>query len=127
MDVEKLKDIFLDIKNSVNGIKEVLVITEDGFPVVSTLEAGDEEVRYTAGGAILCNAGQRGVTELNLGEIEAVVTIGTEGYFVLAPVASEMYMMIIASSNVALGMVLMKLRKAVPVVRDEFRGRLERR
>jgi predicted regulator of Ras-like GTPase activity (Roadblock/LC7/MglB family) len=122
MDVGKVREIFLKIKENVPGIREVLVITEDGFPVVSTLEAGDEEVRYTAGGAILCDAGQRGVDELGLGGLEAVVTVGSEGYFVLAPVTDETVMMIIASSDVALGMVLMKLRKTLPIIREIFRG-----
>ncbi len=122
MDVGKVREIFLKIKENVPGIREVLVITEDGFPVVSTLDAGDEEVRYTAGGAILCDAGQRGVNELGLGSLEAVVTVGSDGYFVLSPVTDETVMMIIASSDVALGMVLMKLRKTLPIIREMFRG-----
>ena len=127
MDVGRIRDIFFNIKKSVRGIREILVITGDGFPVVSTLEAGEDEVRYTAGGAILCDAGRRGVDELELGELEAVVTVGSEGYFVLSPVNPDMVMMVIASDDVALGMVLMKLRKTLPVIRDEFKGYSERR
>ncbi|NOY65225.1 MAG: hypothetical protein GXO97_07520 [Nitrospirae bacterium] len=116
----KAREILVKLKESVSGIREALIITEDGFPVVSTLEAGETEVRYTAGGAIICDAGQRGVRELDLGLLEAVVTVGSEGYFVLSPVSDGMFLMIIASHNVALGMVLLKLKKSLPLLKSIF-------
>lgn len=120
MEIEKIQRLFTDIKKNVNGLLGLLLITEDGFPIISTLEAGEEEIRSTAVGAILCDSGQRGIRELNLGEFEAVITLGTEGYFVLTRIREGAILMALASHDVALGMVLLKIRKVKPEIMKAF-------
>ena len=115
MDVKRIKEIFTDIKKRTRGVRDVLLVTEDGFPIVSTLDSGDEEARSTAVGAIICEAGQRGVGELNLGEVDLSVTIGTEGYFVMKRLSVGAIMLLIVDrdeSAAPLGMVLMRVRNA---------------
>jgi predicted regulator of Ras-like GTPase activity (Roadblock/LC7/MglB family) len=114
MDVAVIRRLFEATKRDVRGIDRLLLITDDGFPIVSTLDAGEEEVRTTAVGAILCDSGQRGIAELALGELEAVIVVGDEGYFVLSRIRPGAILMVSASPDVALGMVLLKIRKARP-------------
>lgn len=120
MDINAIKKIFTEIKSKIKGLNGLLLITEDGFPIVSTLDSGDEEVKSTAVGAILCEAGQRGIRELRLGNLEAVVTIGSEGYFVLTRVEDSAILMAVASPDATLGMVLLKIKKAMPEIIRAF-------
>ncbi len=123
MDVKKIREIFTDIKKKTRGIRDVLLVSEDGFPIVSTLEAGDEEAKSTAVGAIICEAGQRGVRELNLGEVDLGVTIGTEGFFVMKKLAVGSIMLVVVENDEAaapLGMVLMRIRNAAPEIMNAY-------
>ena len=124
MDVRAIKEVFENIKARIHGLQGLLLITEDGFPIVSTLESGEWEERSTAVGAILCDAAQRGVEELGLGELEAVVTFGEKGYFVLRRLKRGAILMAVASPDVALGMVLLRLKKALPLLRKVIGGDL---
>ena len=45
---------------------------------LATLQAGETETKSTAVGAILCESGERGIGELSLGSMDAVVTIGDD-------------------------------------------------
>jgi len=118
MDILTVKKVFTSIQETVPGIKALFLITDDGFPVVSTIETGDEEVRSTAVGAILCESGQRGIKELSLGTLEAVITLGSEGYFVLTKLQDGMLFMAVASQDASLGLVLFRVKRAVPTLID---------
>ncbi len=116
MDILTVKNVFTSIQENVLGLKALFLITDDGFPVVSTIETGDEEVRSTVVGAILCESGQRGIKELNLGTLEAVITVGSEGYFVLTKLRDGMLFMAVASQEASLGLVLFRVKRAVPII-----------
>ncbi|HDZ62167.1 MAG TPA: hypothetical protein ENH40_03350 [Nitrospirae bacterium] len=116
MDISRIKQVLGDINDKVKGLDSMLLITEDGFPIASTLDTGDKEIRSTAAGAILCDAGLRGIKELDLGDLEAVVTLGTKGYFVLNRIKDAAILVAVASRDVALGMVLLRIKKALPEI-----------
>lgn len=116
MDVGSIKALFDSLKEENRGIAELLLISDDGFPLVSTLETGDREVCSTAVGAILCDAGQRGIRELDLGELEAVITLGSGGYFVLTRIAPGTLFMTLASEEASLGLVLLRVKQARTVI-----------
>jgi predicted regulator of Ras-like GTPase activity (Roadblock/LC7/MglB family) len=116
MNVSRIQQILSDIKDRVRGLDGLLLITDDGFPIVSTLDTGEREVRSTAAGAILCDAGMRGITELDMGNLEAVVTLGSKGYFVLNRIKKGAILMSIASPDIALGMILLRIKKALPEI-----------
>ncbi len=116
MDISRIKQVLGDINDKVKGLDSMLLITEDGFPIASTLDTGDKEIRSTAAGAILCDAGLRGIKELDLGDLEAVVTLGTKGYFVLNRIKDGAILVAVASRDVALGMVLLRIKKALPEI-----------
>jgi len=116
MDILAIKNVFSSIQENVPGLKALFLITDDGFPVISTIETGDEEVRSTVVGAILCESGQRGIKELDLGKLEAVITVGSEGYFVLTKLRDGMLFMAVASQEASLGLVLFRVKRAVPII-----------
>jgi|GEM_PF-4229562 hypothetical protein len=118
MEVEKIKTEIERIVRGVEGVRSVFLITDDGLSVVSTLETGEEEIKSTAVGAILCSAGERGSTELELGDFNAVVTIAERGYFVISRVKKEFILMVVAGSEVPLGIVLLNIRRAIRRIRD---------
>jgi predicted regulator of Ras-like GTPase activity (Roadblock/LC7/MglB family) len=122
MGVDTIKEMFLAIKKNVAGLDQLLVITDDGFPVVSTLDTGEAEVRSTAVAAILCDSGQRGIKELDLGELEALITLGTGGYFVLMRIRPGILFMAIAAPEVSLGLVLLRMKRAKPSLIEVFAG-----
>lgn len=116
MDINTIKTVFATIQENVPGLKALFLITDDGFPVVSTIETGEEEVRSTVVGAILCESGQRGIKELDLGKLEAVITLGSDGYFVLTKLRDGMLFMTVASPEASLGLVLFRVKRAVPLI-----------
>lgn len=118
MDTAAIQHTFQGILKNVSGLHHLLLISDDGFPILSTLEAGETEGLTTAVGAILCDAGQRGIRELALGELEAVITIGSDGYFLLARICSGTLFMAVASHDAPLGLLLFRARRAVPVIRS---------
>ena len=118
MNVTKIKALLEEMTSRVTGIKNILIVTDDGFPIVSTLEAGDEEMRATAVGAIISEAGQRGIKELELGDIELNIAIGTYGYFVMKRLIPGTVLLVIVDSknesSSPLGLVLLRVRRMVP-------------
>lgn len=117
MDTVSVKSTFDGILKNVPGLHQLLLITDDGFPILTTLEAGETEGLSTAVGAILCDSGQRGIRELALGELEAVITIGSNGYFLLARICARTLFMAVATHEAPLGLLLFRVKRAVPVIR----------
>ena len=125
MDTEKIREIFREIKGKGDGIKDILLVTEDGFPIVTTLETGDEEARSTAVGAIICEAGQRGIRELELGHIDVSVIIGTKGYFIIKRLQQDSIMMVIVDDRATaapLGLSLLRIKNAVPKIKSAYQN-----
>ena len=122
MDVKAVEGVLSEILEKIPGLHGVLLITDDGFPIVSTLQAGEPETKSTAVGAILCESGERGIGELGLGAMDAVVTIGDDGFFVVRRVAKEMLLMAVAPHDVLLGNALMRIRRAVPRLVECLQG-----
>lgn len=122
MDSAAIKEMFLGIKKNVPGLEQLLVITDDGFPIISTLDAGEDEVRSTVVGAILCDSGQRGIKELDLGELEVIITLGSGGYFILTRIKEGILFMAIAAPDVSLGLVLLRIKRAKPSLLEAFSG-----
>jgi predicted regulator of Ras-like GTPase activity (Roadblock/LC7/MglB family) len=118
MDIKRIAQLLEGITTRVTGIKNILIVTDDGFPIFSTLEAGEEELRATAVGAIISEAGQRGIRELALGDIELNIAIGTYGYFVMKRLLPGTILLVIVDSNdkdsSPLGLVLLRVRLSVP-------------
>ncbi len=117
MDTPKVQQILNEITRKVPGTEGAFLITEDGFPVVSTLETGEQEGRCTAVGAILYDAAQKAVSELHLGDLEAVITKATGGYFVISQARDELFLMVLAGEDVPMGLVLMRMKKALVEIR----------
>lgn len=122
MDVKKIKEVLSEITARNRDVRNALIVSDDGLPAVSTLETGHEEARKTAVGAIITEAGLRGLKELKLGDIDLSVTIGTDGYFVIKRLVPGFIMLVIADSKCPLGMTLMQIRKAVPEIMEGMGG-----
>jgi predicted regulator of Ras-like GTPase activity (Roadblock/LC7/MglB family) len=123
MNIEKIREIFTEIKGKNDGIKDILLVTEDGFPIVTTLETGDEEARSTAVGAIICEAGQRGIQELELGHIDVSVIIGTKGYFIMKRLQQDSIIMVVVDDRgtaAPLGLSLLRIKNAVPRIKSAY-------
>ncbi len=120
MDAHAIRKVFLDVKRRVQGIRDILLVTSDGFPIVSTLETGEAEARSTAVGAIICDAGRRGVEELHLGEIDFSVTFGTQGWFRMRRLREGHILLAVAEGEDAapLGLILLRLKRAVPAIEE---------
>ncbi|MBI5014177.1 MAG: hypothetical protein HZB55_01640 [Deltaproteobacteria bacterium] len=114
MDTQRAQSILSEVVKNTPGLHGVLLLTDDGFPVVSTLQAGETEMRSTAVGAILCDSGERGISELGLGVMDAIVTVGSEGFFIVRRVAAGICLMAVASQDVLLGTALLRIRRALP-------------
>jgi predicted regulator of Ras-like GTPase activity (Roadblock/LC7/MglB family) len=122
MDVHAVEGVLSEILEKIPGLHGVLLITDDGFPIVISLQAGEKATKSTAVGAILCESGERGIGELGLGSMDAVVTMGNDGFFVVRRVAEEMLLMAVASHDVLLGNALLRIRRAVPRLLECLEG-----
>jgi predicted regulator of Ras-like GTPase activity (Roadblock/LC7/MglB family) len=118
MNIKRIEQLLGEITSRVNGIKNILIVTDDGFPIFSTLEAGDEELRATAVGAIISEASQRGTVELELGDIELNIAIGSYGYFLMRRLIPGTILLVVVDSmdesSSPLGLVMLRVRRMVP-------------
>ncbi len=122
MDQNALRNLLLQVCSRTEGIRSLLLVTDDGFPIVSTLDAGDEESRSTAVGAILTEAGERGLKEMDLGSLDVVVTIGSDGYLVQKRLAANATVLIVCNQEVMLGLTLARLRSVFPQLHEAYCG-----
>jgi len=120
MNLQQLNTVFDRLIERTRGIRSILLVTDDGFPIVSTLESGDEEVQSTAVSAILTEAGERSVSELDLGNLDAVVSIGSDGYLIQKRLATNATILLVAEPQVMLGLALARLRQALPEITAAF-------
>jgi predicted regulator of Ras-like GTPase activity (Roadblock/LC7/MglB family) len=125
MNIEAIRHVFEQIRYNLTGIDRLLLITEDGFPIVSTLASGEQEGRTTAMGAILCDAGERGIRELELGQMEAVINVGSNGYFITCKICDGALLILVAGHHVPLGLALARIKKAKPELLRVFQDFLE--
>ncbi len=120
MDLAAVRSEFADIKERTQGVRSLLLVTDDGFPLASTLDAGEEEVRSTAVGAILTDAGARALSEMDLGNLDVVVALGETGYFVLKRLDENATIMAVCGRDVQLGLVLARVRSAFPRILEAY-------
>ena len=121
MNIEAIRHIFENIRCNLTAVDRLLLITDDGFPIVSTLASNEQEGRTTAMGAILCDAGERGIRELELGRMEAVINVGSDGYFITCKICDEVLLILVAGHQVPLGLALARIKKAKPELLRAFK------
>jgi len=125
MNIEAIRNVFEQIRHNLTGIDRLLLITDDGFPIVSTLATGEQEGRTTAMGAILCDAAERGIRELELGQMEAVINVGSNGYFITCKICDGVLLLLVAGWQVPLGVALARIKKAKPELLTMVQSSLE--
>jgi predicted regulator of Ras-like GTPase activity (Roadblock/LC7/MglB family) len=124
MDVKRIEDIFSGMAARLHGVRDVVLLTDDGYPVAGVRQSGEQESLAAAVGSLINDSGERGAAELNLGKIDLQVTVGSAGYCVMKRLLPGSLMLIVADNPVSpppLGMVLLLIRQAEPELLSAMR------
>jgi len=121
MDLARIRESFVWLRDHTRGVRHVLLVTDDGFPVVSTLASGDREQRSTAAAARMSEAGRRALLDLDMGGLDVIVTMGSEGCLVQKRLGPDATVLILCDPTAQLGLVLGRLRRILPALEEAGR------
>lgn len=118
MQEQLLTSVLSDLNNSSNDITASAIISGDGLPVAALLRPGIDADRVGAMAAALLALGNRTSKELKCGQQDQVIVKGSEGYVLLVQAGSDNVLVVTASENAKLGLILLDARRAVQSITD---------
>ncbi len=123
MIMEKLMGMLENFINETPEIQGIIIATTDGFPVAH-VGKGDPE-KLSAIVASLSSLARRSTNMVDLGNPEEMFISTSEGKIVIYDIEDIAVMGVIALRNVSTGMVLVNIRKILPLVNRMLGERYE--
>lgn len=111
IDTERLGRLIANFVADTAHVQGAALVTADGLPVVSTLPAGLEESRAAAMAAAVISLSDRIGTELHRGDMQYILLQGTDGYGILTLCAENTLFLVLASSSVKQGVLMLEIRR----------------
>ncbi len=109
----ELNEIVSHFVSDTLHVQGAVLVTHDGLPLASTLPADLEESRAAAMAAAVMTIGTSIGDELQRGSMEHIMFSGTQGYSILTLCGSEALFLVLASSEVKQGILLLEIRRVV--------------
>jgi predicted regulator of Ras-like GTPase activity (Roadblock/LC7/MglB family) len=108
--LKKLKEI--------DGVKGSIIAKAEGLLVASTLPSEINSQLVAALAAAIVKSSSFTVKELGIGELEYTIVKSTEGNYVCFSIDSELVFSSLLYKDVNLGMVLIKMEKAIKEIKS---------
>ena len=92
-------------------LKDILIASKEGLPILSALSYGIDEVRLAALNASLLTVAEQNIDEIGLGEYNNIIIKGSEGYVISLNVNNDVFLTASIKGNARLGLMLIDLHR----------------
>lgn len=116
----KIIEEILASLNSTPEINSSAVISTDGLPIASDLQANMDEDRLAAMTAAMLSLGERSAQEVLQGDLDHSIIHTSNGYMLLFQVNKSILLTITTSKDARLGLVLFEAKRALKEIADQF-------
>jgi uncharacterized protein len=110
--------ILRDLLNRNPHISGLILVTEDGLPIVSMLPDNHDAERVSGLNSVLLNIGINSSNELKLGSVEQLMIRGTNGYLIVSSVSRGANLLVVTDKEVVLGAVFHFMKKVIKQLRQ---------
>ncbi|MHA1820777.1 MAG: roadblock/LC7 domain-containing protein [Promethearchaeota archaeon] len=117
-EIQKINIILKQLINDVEGIYNVALVAREGFPVAAILEKEIEPMKIGALSAIILNACERVLLELNQGELDVCIIRGLSGNFVVMECGQNHILASVISEEGRLDQIFIKMRSTAENILD---------
>ncbi len=114
---QRLNQVLRSLQAGTPEIEAAAVISEDGLIIASVLPQAVDEMRVAGMSATLVSLGERATAELKRGELQEVLTRGSDGYAVLIRASPGTLLLSLTTAAAKLGLVFLEMRNAVAEIR----------
>ncbi|MFW9990665.1 MAG: roadblock/LC7 domain-containing protein [Candidatus Odinarchaeota archaeon] len=115
----RLEKVLIDFKSKVPDVEGVVVVTQEGLPIASLINARVDEDRVSAMTAASLSLAERVSNELDRGELNEVMIKGTNGFIIMMN-AGEAVLTGITNPSAKLGLVLLEMKRAASKIAEMF-------
>jgi uncharacterized protein len=116
--IMNLESILQNFVNQTNDIQGAALVSLDGLSLASSLASGMDEERVSAMSAAMLSLGERICQELVRGDIERLFVEGAQGYAVLTGCGEDSVLLVMASSTVKQGLLMLEIKRIVSEVKN---------
>ncbi|MCF6263844.1 MAG: roadblock/LC7 domain-containing protein [Xanthomonadales bacterium] len=118
MEKDKIKSILTKLISKSSQIEAVAVMTRDGMPLVSRMDAEMDSGTLSAISASLLSLAERALKDMSKGDLQQVLIHGTGGFVILVGVGNNAVLSIISAFDSRLGMLLHEARLSAREIAD---------
>ncbi len=117
----KLKNILEDL-DKIGDIKGSAVISTDGLQIASNIKENTDIDTFAAMSAAMQGAAETAVSELKQGNLNQIIIDADKGKLITISAGKNAILVILANSDINLGLVLLELGKASRRISDVLEG-----
>jgi len=110
--IETLDSILRQLLSSIPEIKAAAIVSAEGLPIASALEAGIDETRIAAMTAAIISLGERAAMELNKGILEHILVRGTNGILLVMYCGENAVLTVSTTIDVKLGLIMLDCKRS---------------
>lgn len=121
MDYNVINDVLYSLNQSTEIVSSAVVST-DGLPIASALQAGVDEDRIGAMSAAMLSLGTRASKEVLQGTMTHSIIHTDNGYMLLFQAAESVLLAITTTREAKLGLVLFEAKRALKEIAVHFEG-----
>ena len=121
MALNDLQALLHQFVSSTPDVEGAVLVSTDGLPLASALNANSDEDRVSAMGAAALSMGSRIVGELQRGTLEQVLIKGDEGYVILVQAGSDVVLEVISTDDGKLGLLLYEIKRVAREIAQRIR------
>ncbi len=116
--MEAIMQILKDAEQNVDGIQGVAVVSTDGLPMASAVEAKIGEAELAALASSMLSIGSTAMTNLKKGELDSLYVKCDKGYILLRYSGPLAVVLFITEENARLGPLLLELKRTAKRLED---------
>ncbi|MFW9984964.1 MAG: roadblock/LC7 domain-containing protein [Candidatus Odinarchaeota archaeon] len=109
--MEAIMQILREAEQSVDGIRGVAVVSTDGLPMASAVDANIGEAELAALASSMLSIGSTAIDNLRKGELDSIYVKCDKGYILLRYSGPLAVVLFITEENARLGPLLLELKR----------------
>jgi len=114
---DKIREVFGELSQDVEGLKGIVIATMDGLPVASDIKSTEEQNRIAAMVSSLTILSRKVAPQLDVGKAQDLLIEAEDGKIFCYTVGDDAILALITSKDVNLGIIRMKL----PRIREQLK------
>ena len=111
-DSAALEKILTEIKQNINDIYAIAIVSQEGLPIASLLPEDMDDIKIAAITAAMLSLGEKAASELKKGFMEELIVSGENGYIITVAAGKNAVLTVSIPTSVKLGLLFHYLKPA---------------